>query len=54
MDDNEFREPRREERRRRAELPWEEWIRPMVEEGISGEDGNVIVCAPPTPRTIID
>ena len=36
------------------ELTWEEFITPLVEDGICDEDGNVLVCAPPTPTTIID
>jgi hypothetical protein len=54
LDDKEYRERLRELMREEAELPWEEWIRPLVEDGIVDRDGNVLVCMPPPPRTVYD
>lgn len=54
MEDKAFFRWLREESRRQAELPWEEFIAPLVEEGICDMDGNVIVCMPPSPRTVFD
>ncbi len=54
MDDKEFREWLKEEGRRQAELPWEEFIAPLVRRGIVDEEGNVLVCMPPPPRTVYD
>jgi hypothetical protein len=53
-EDREFLDQLKEAIRRSADMTWEEFITPLVEDGICDGDGNVLVCAPPTPRTIID
>jgi hypothetical protein len=54
MADKEFLKWLREEGQRQAELPWEEFIAPLVERGICDMEGNVLVCMPPPPRTVYD
>lgn len=53
-DDRKFHEDLREALRRSGDLPWEELIAPLVEDGICDEEGNVLVSMPPPPRVVFD
>src|SRR6202161_718069 len=53
-EDAEFLDRWKEAIRRSGDLPWEEFIAPLVAKGICDEDGNVLVCMPPPPRTVYD